>query len=176
MGEGQATHSKSKEIMKIKKETLLFDIANLAYIIADTGDTGESHNHGLHRVRDICEAGNRDRVARVLGLAYSKILEVTAAVTEPSEISVNHDFSATLHDYEIRFTKEGRINLTSQKKLRVKELSREYMVAAVMADWLELTLPEAAHAMELKAEAALSALESLVASAISVAGRRISPM
>ena len=105
--------------MKLKKKALLFDIANMAYVIADTGDFA---NHKLHRVRDICQEGNIQRVSRVLGLAYSNLLAVLLPVIVPARIDINRDLSANTHDYEINFRTDSAIkfSLTKERQLKIK--------------------------------------------------------
>ena len=163
--------------MKIKKQALLYDIANLAFVIADTGNTG---NHGLHRVTDICEDGNRDRVARMLGMAYAAVLAVLAPIAEPPALSPDHDYTRRLHDYEIRFRKHcgggGEKVLSPAKKLRIKTLAHEYMVCATLADWLAFTFPEAAPVWKEKARGCLEALAETVAFTVTSFRRRVSPI
>ena len=147
--------------MILKKKALLYDIANLAYIIADTGETD---NHSLHQVRDICEEGNIDRVSRVLGLAYSQILSVLFPILQSPKIEINRDQSAQPHDYEISFRCDGALKyrLTSEKKLEIKETCHEYMVCMVLADWLGVVYPVAADVWRFRAEKAMEALRSKV--------------
>lgn len=159
--------------MKLKKETLIYDISNLAYIIADTGD---HQNHGLHRVADICQEGNIDRVARRLGHAYTHVIDTLAPIIEKPKLNLDTDWSAVARDYEIRFLKEAA--LTLQRKLRIKECMREFMVSFVLADWLSFTLPEAA---DIWRQRALEAKDSLGAYAETAYARpafrrRISPL
>lgn len=148
--------------MKIKKKALLYDIANMAFVIADTGDVS---NHKLHRVRDICEDGNIDRVSRILGLAYADILAVLLPVISMPRLDVNRDNSATPHDYEICFRKDAaiRYSLTKERQLKIKETAHEYMVCMVLADWLAVTYPEAADVWKFRMEGAMDMLKETVA-------------
>lgn len=166
--------------MKLRKKALLYDIANMAYLIADTG---EHHNHSLHKVRDICQDGNIDRVSRILGLAYSNLLACLSPVVCSPRIDINCDNSASPHDYEFTF-KEGhtlKFALTTERKLKIKEFCHEYMVCMVLCHWLEVTLPVAADVWKDRAEMAIAALHSLVytitSSSITMGfKRRISPI
>ena len=146
--------------MKLKKKALLYDIANIAYVIADTGDT----SHALHRVQDICQDGNIHRVARILGLAYSRILDVLAPVLNPLTIDICRDASASPHDYIIDFSDSPslKFSLTPEKRLRIKETAHEYMVAMVLYDWLSITLPPAADVWKFKMTEALASLRDSV--------------
>lgn len=147
--------------MKLTKKSLLYDISNLAYTIADTG---EHDRHTLHRVRDICQDGNIDRVSRVLCLAYSNLLSVLLPVLSAPRLDINKDLSVVPHDYEFCFRSDRslRFRLTLEWKLKIKETAREYMVCLVLADWLAITLPEAADVWKFRAEAAFASLRSHV--------------
>ena len=164
--------------MKIEYKTLLYDISNLAFVIADNGDDG---NHPLHRVRDIVEDGNIDRVARVLGLAYARILGVLSPLIRSPRIDICRDISAQPHDYFINFRGDGhyRFRLTKELKLRIKETAHEYMVCMVLADWLDITLPPAADVWRYRAEGCIEALNDMAASVSGLStaafGRTLSP-
>lgn len=169
--------------MKLKKKALLYDIANLAYVVADHIDAPASPTscHALHLVRDICQEGNLHRVARVLGIAYSKILVALAPVIQPQHFNLHNDLSALPHDYTIEWRRDEnlRFRLTNEIKLKIKEAAHEYMVCMVLADWLAITLPEAADVWKERALKALQVLEetaaSVIAGASSVFRRKISP-
>lgn len=146
--------------MKFTKKSLLYDIGNMAYLIADTG---EYNRHTLHRVRDICQDGNIDRVSRVLGLAYSRILGVFAPVLEKTCIDIDTDYSSQVHDYRLEFKNKPELNyrLTKEIILKIKETVREFMVCMVLKDWLEVTLPEAAPVWKYRAEKSFEALDEI---------------
>ena len=155
--------------MRIRKKTLLYEISNLAYVIADTG---EHQRHILHRVRDICEEGNIDRVNRVLALAFSKVATVIRPV---GSSQLDEDFHIHFrHDAEMRYV------LTSEKKMNIKETVNEYLVCMVLADWLGITLPEAADVWIFRAEGCLDALGVMVTSLTSggscAFSRHVSPI
>ena len=151
--------------MILKKKALLYDIENMAYTIADTG---EHDRHTLHRVRDICQDGNIDRISRVLGLAYSNLLSVLIPLLAAPRIDVKKDLSAQPHDYHIRLRDEGNMKfyLTKERQLKIKETAHEYMVSMVLADWLAITLPEAADVWQHRATRSLEALKGLVATVV----------
>lgn len=164
--------------MKILKKALLYDISNMAYTIADNG---EPLNHGLHRVRDICQDGNIDRVSRVLGLAYSQVLSVLLPLLTPQKLNIEKDLSARPHDYEFHFRKDRnlRFRLTKEHQLKIKETVHEFMVCKVLADWLAVTMPEAADVWKFRADACLEALGEMVAGLVSSSAmgfrRKLSP-
>lgn len=172
--------------MRIKRKALLYDIANMAYTIADTG---EDNRHILHRVRDICEDGNIDRVNRVLALAYSKVLTVLLPVLIPNpqtEKRGNGDEVCSQHgegeDFEIHLRKGRgfRFLLTKEREMNIKETVHEFMVCMVLADWLGVTLPEAADVWKFRAERCIEALKEIVVSLsyrqTCAFSRRVSPI
>lgn len=152
--------------MKLRKETLLYDISNIAYVIADKNE----ENHELHKVRDICQDGNIDRVSRILGQAYAEILVLLAPLLTPRVIDVNRDSSAMPRDYKIEFTTESdlRLKLTPEKKLKIRELSHEYMVCRVMADWLGIILPQEAEIWRMRCEKTFEKLRQIVTDIVSL--------
>lgn len=164
--------------MKLQHKALLYDIANMAYVIADTHDHS---NHSLHRVRDITEEGNRDRVARVTGAAYATILCALSPIIRLPKEDIGRDVSVEVRDLHIRFkdNEDVKFNLTKEKRLKIKETAHEYIVSRVLADWLEVTLPEASDVWKYRAEESLDILKD-IASDVASAGscafrRRISP-
>lgn len=147
--------------MKILKKALIYDISNMAYVIADTG---EPVNHNLHKVRDICQEGNIDRVSRVLGLAYSNVLAALLPVLRMPRLDTGKDCSAKPHDYEIclRDDRGWRHVITPERKLKIKETVHEYMVCMVLYDWLGVTLPPAADVWKYRGDEAFGSLQELV--------------
>ena len=138
--------------MKLTKKTLLYEISNMAYLIADTGDDSI---HGLHRVRDICEEGNIDRVNQVLSLAQAIAKDVLSPLR----------------------------NMPKTLKDRIRETVREFMICMVLADWLGVTYPEAAEVWRRRWEKALESLKQIASEYASSAAlsescaftRRLSP-
>lgn len=162
--------------IKITKESLIYDISNYAYIVASMYEDMAKPCPYV-RITDICEAGNRDRVARVLGLAYARIMDILSPVTDIPAPRMEHDFSKEIHDYIFSFCSKMTVNsLTPQRKLKIKETVREFMVCMVIADWLGTILPEAADIWKERMEECESALAASVASLTSPLRRIIPPM
>lgn len=134
----------------IKKKALLYDIENIAYVIADNGVAG----HSPHRVFDICRKGNIDRVARILGLAYAKVQYVLSPLLEVPPMFRDFDFSVIPRNYRFRF----KCGLPAEKILKIKETVHEYMVCMVLADWLGITMPAEAKVWEERAAVCLNEL------------------
>lgn len=160
--------------MIITKKSLLYDIANLAYIIANMHkDLPEAVPYV--RITDICEEGNRDRVARVLGLAWSHIAQLLAPISLPPPGPLRRDFSARVRDYRLTFRKR----LSPQLKLKITETAREFMVCIVIADWLGMILPHSAAVWKSRMEKAGDLLSTLVGEASGFTGaftRKIPPL
>lgn len=159
--------------MLIKKKALLYDISNIAFTIADTGN---DLDHTLHRVRDICEEGNIDRVARILGLAFTRVAVILGPLIHPVDLDVDKDWSYIPRNYELNF----KMDLSYEKLLKIKETVHEYMVSLVLADWLSITYPQVSSLWNIRAEDTLSSLSEVVAEIISQGSsctltRKISP-
>ncbi len=117
--------------MKIDRDIIIEDVADLAYVVGDV-HSGERSAHRLHQTFDICAEGNIDRVNRILDLGTAEI-----------NLMLRH----YRHDIGVR-------------DQLVEKCVHEYLVARVMADWLAVTLPEAADVWKEKASEARSALAS----------------
>ena len=161
---------------KITRKSLMYDIANQAYIIASVYEDMEK-DVAYARITDICEPGNRDRVARVLGLAYSRLADLLFPAMEIRVPGLEHDCSKNIHDYEFIFSREGPgSKLTMQKKLKIKETVREFMVCMVLADWMGSVMPVGADIWKERAEECISALTTAVFSINGGFRRRVEPM
>lgn len=173
--------------MRIKKKELLYQIANLAYTVANTG---EDSRHTLHRVRDICEEGNIDRVNRVLALAFSKVLVILLPIIKPAPhhhspgfpVKTDDERKEGNEDYLIFLKRNNdlKFRLTKEIEFNIRETVTEHMVSMVLADWLAITMPEAADVWKYRAKASLEALAAIVSSLFSSSftggfRRKISP-
>lgn len=147
-------------MMRIKKEALLHDISQIAYVIADMN--GEIHKgHGLHQLADICQEGNIDRVARIMGLAYAEIRLALSPLLKSSIHDSGKDISAIPQDLVINFRK----NYVDEVRLRlIREAAHEFIVAKVMADWLGITLPSLSGEWKNRAGEAFMKLELIATS------------
>lgn len=66
--------------LTFKREELLYDIRNNAYVEGDVMQANTEHDR--HQVQDICEDGNIDRVTRVLDLAHAECAEALFPYTK----------------------------------------------------------------------------------------------
>lgn len=143
-----------------RKESLLHDIANMAYVIADK----DNPPHSIHRVADICQEGNIDRVSRILGLAYAKVRSLLAPILDMKPVPRINRFSETPHTYILRFHPPCRCRnpIGHHQLFRLRETIHEYMVCMVLADWLGITLPEEAPVWIRRAEKCFEAISAIL--------------
>lgn len=104
---------------------------------------GRVDEHRLHQVFDICQEGNLDRVRDVVALALAR-----------------------LHFGRNVFRK-------CKRRERVRVLFREYLTCAVLADWLSITLPEAAPEWLERTQLLLAELQKLTGGFSAAFRRRI---
>ncbi len=161
-----------RAVISFMREQLLYDIRNYAFIEGSVMETDSQHNR--HMVQDVGEAGNVDRVTRVLNLAMSKCKELLYPYTK------NDLQRAELND-KLREPEVYGIVLTvpkdfSQTTLHLlKNLIHEYLVCTAVADWLSITNTEKAQVWKLKAEEAQSEIRINLHNRITKARRRMHP-
>ena len=130
-----------KALLLFNREQLIYDIRNVAYVEGDI--MPEDQQHERHTVQDIGEAGNIDRVTRVLDLAHSECVEWLYPFTKRR---INNDCL----DDRLREKKVYSIYMTvppdfSQTTLNaIEELVHEYLVCSALADWLSIANPKKA--------------------------------
>ena len=137
-----------RNVIVFTRSSLHYDISNMAYVAADIKE-GTRDAHALHQTFDICGEGNADRVDSVLDLAFAEVLVMLGAMVTGGRIhgSRQGDFLLEL---------KGEVPPPAVGLIR--EAGREYLVASALADWLAVTLPEAASAWREKASGAGSVL------------------
>lgn len=138
------------------RDELLYDIKNYAYIEGHV--MGEEKQHAQHTLVEIGEAGNVDRVTRLLGLCHASVVEMLYPYTK---IAVDDSYSSDVLDerdeYVIEMVVPASMSRTTIDLLR--HLIHEYMVCRVVADWLSITNAAAAEHWALKAAAAADEIE-----------------
>lgn len=140
---------------ELMKEIVLQDAASMAFVIADLRE-GEMSAHRLHPVYDITEGENRMRAEQVIRRAWE---ELASAGLKPS---LHSSESPQPHNF-------------TTPQLQIRETVREYLMARVLADWLGITLPDAAPVWEKKSRELLATLRSMTRGGIS-RGRRVPPI
>lgn len=127
-------------MMFLTKE-LLYDAANAAYIEGD--GISEDDVHSRHRVMDITDDGNRDRVVRVLDLAHAACVEMLYPYTKtelPDDMEQMDNTTEEKEAYAITLRLPDGISKSTLELL--SKNVHEYLVCRVVADWMSLTHPE----------------------------------
>lgn len=139
--------------LMFKREQLLYDIKNYAYV--------ESHvlppdaEHARHMVADVGEEGNVDRVTRVLDLGVSMCREMLYPWAK-KEIGKT-ELDDTLTEREQYVIAMNVPSTMSQTTLTLVERQiHEYLVCRGVADWLSITNPQKAETWLAKAAEAES--------------------
>lgn len=144
-------------ILIFKREELLYDIKNMAFVEGDL--MTDEFMHQRHIVQDIGEEGNVDRVTRVLDLTIAEIREMLYPYTK-------HDLHDVVLDNRFTVSKMYGIVLTvpdtfSQTTLSLLErLIHEVLTCKVLADWLRIAHPEKAVSWIEKSEEALTKIKN----------------
>lgn len=170
--------------MVLKREELLYDIKNNAYVEGDVMQVKDEHDR--HQVQDIGEEGNIDRVTRMLDLAHAECVEalypytkeVVEAETELDDIpsfvlkeSEEEETEST--DYEIFLLVPDDYSKTTIKLL-VKYI-HEYMVCRVLADWLSITKPSSSANWQGKADEMMESMRESVNFRVGRVRRTLTP-
>lgn len=120
-----------------KREELLYDIANMAYVEGDITPAQDSHER--HQIQDVVEDGNIDRVLRKIDLAVDACTEALYPYTK-TEIDLEESREDTLEsegDYYIGLMLPTDFSKTTVNYL--EKLIHEYIVCYVLADWMSIT-------------------------------------
>lgn len=136
-------------VLSFKRDQLLYDIKNCAYIEGSIMESGDPHNR--HTVQDVGEDGNVDRVTRVLNTSILKCREMLYAYTKHNVR--RFELNDILHEPNVYGIVLSLPPDFSQTTLNLLEnLIHEYLVCAALADWLSITYPEKALVWGAKAE------------------------
>ncbi len=129
--------------ISIRRDLLLYDIANYAFIEGHRTETLTGEPQKAHLLTDICAEGNIDRVNRSLGLAHASAVEILHPLTRRRSVwgrIANEIWTPDI--YPIRFRQDIRLPDTTAHLLA--RLVHEYMVSKAVQDWLSITDPTAA--------------------------------
>ena len=186
-GKAQGTVVRTKTVkMTFKREELLYDIRNNAYVEGDVMQAKTEHDR--HQVQDIGEDGNIDRVTRLLDLAHAECEEALFPYTKedvdqetemddtPTYVEPAADAGGTVADMEM-FTDDTTASKPTgdyvirllvpdeYSKTTVRLIVRyihEYMVCRVLSDWMSITNPPAAANWKAKQDEALEGMREAV--------------
>lgn len=120
-----------------KREELLYDIGNYAYVEGDIMPAKEEHDR--HQVMDVTEAGNIDLATRTLNLAHTEVLEALYPFTKKPVVDgeILDDELVEPEKYEVEMKVPETFTHTNLEYLRW--LIHEYLVARVLFEWMGLT-------------------------------------
>ena len=159
-------------VLGFKREQLLYDIKNYAYIEGSVMDTDSNHNR--HMVQDVGEDGNVDRVPRVLNLTVAKCRELLYPYTK-NELH-RTELNDTLREPNVYGIVLSVPTDFSQTTLYLLEnLIHEYLVCKAVADWLSITNTAKAQVWEAKAEEAEGEIRINLHNRIARTRRRLHP-
>ena len=159
--------------LTFKREEILYDCKNYAYVEGDTMKTQDEHER--HQVMDICEDGNIDRVTRVLDLAFADCVELCypyskVEVTDETSLDDTLEESAAM---VLRLLVPDDFSQTTVELLR--RLVHELLVYKVMADWMSHTKPESEGKWAAKAEDVEEKIRSSLNYRVGMVRRTLSP-
>ena len=136
--------------MIFRREELLYDIKNNAYIEGDALPDDAS-DHIRHLIQDIGEEGNIDRVSRVLDRCHAQAKEALYPFTKHAVHS--EEVNNRLREPAVYGIVLSLPSDFSQTTLRFLEKTiHEYMVSRVMEDWLSIVNTPRMEIWRLKAE------------------------
>lgn len=133
------------------RSELVYDISNIAYVESHVMQPGEEH--ARHMVADVCEAGNADRVTRVLDLGVSLCREMLYPWSKRAIAKAEYDDALRERGlYQIEMDVPDALSQTTLTLL--ERLIHEYLVCRCVADWLSVTSPGKSEAWYAKASEA----------------------
>lgn len=155
---GREPTGKRLVVIILKREQLLYDIANYCYIEGDI--MPEDTQHSRHMVQDVVQEGNVDRVTRILDLVHNDIIERLYPFTQ-HEIHhpVVDDILRGKPVYGIILSVPGSYSQTTLNLLG--KLIHELMVSLTVADWISITNPQKEETWRKKAEVMLERINQI---------------
>jgi len=137
--------------LSFKREQLLYDIENVAFVEGDVMDVQDEHRR--HPVIDIAQDGNVDRVTRILDLAFAEAVEMLYPYTKQTAEDAEMDDELTETESYV-VTMVVPIGFSRTTRNLISKLIHEYMICRVMEDWLSITDKPAAENWADKAQRA----------------------
>lgn len=123
--------------LKFKREELLYDIKNMAYVEGDVMPTDNEYDR--HQVMDIGEDGNIDRVTRIMDLAIDHCTELLYPYSK-KYVDDNEERDDTLTETE-EYKIEMKVPTDFSKSTvnYLEKLIHELVVYKVLSDWMSIT-------------------------------------
>jgi len=121
-----------------KRDQLLYDVKNLAYVEADVM---EDESHAKHQVFDIGEDGNIDRVTRMFDLAFARCLEFcypySKRIVDDGTYMTDVLRESPMYGMELLLPDDFSITTVNL----LEKYIHEFMVCWALWDWLSITKP-----------------------------------
>lgn len=159
-------------VLTFKRDQLLYDIKNYAYIEGSVMDTESNQNR--HMVQDVGEDGNVDRVTRVLDLTIAKCKELLYPFTK---LNIHRpELDDKLREpgvYGILLNVPTDFSQTTLNLL--EKLIHEHLVCEAVADWMSITNTAKMEIWKSKAEDAVGEIRMNITTRISRTRRRPHP-
>lgn len=135
--------------LTFKRNELLYDIKNVAFVEGDVIPGGTENNR--HQTIDIAEEGNIDRVTRILDLVFAEIVESLYILTkcDAEDGTIKDDTFTETDVYTANLNVPDDFSDTSAEYL--EKLIHELLVAKVLGEWLAITYPTASEKWQIKA-------------------------
>lgn len=155
---------------------VLYDVSNMAWVQGDLIDSHD-YDHVRHLVQDIIEDGNRDRVMRVMRLAFAEaegMLQSWSKIRFSGSVYLDNEPEDEDEDELVMLlsvpakTDRGTIEL-------ILQLVNEWLVCRVLQDWLSITWPEGASVWATKIEELREAIRNAKNRSQWITRRKLSP-
>ena len=158
---GDASGQEKRTDIKImlKREQLLHDIENYAYV---AGDLMDEESHGRHTTQDIARDGNEPLATRAMNLAVAYCTEELYPYTKRDCDAGEAEQTDELErpaQYEIGMSVAQGFSHTTHVLL--KELLHRFVVERVLYEWMLITNPEASQTWRLRWEETKEKIEKI---------------
>ncbi|MDE6379180.1 MAG: hypothetical protein K2L11_01810 [Muribaculaceae bacterium] len=141
--------------LSIISNEVIADIRSAAWLEQELHSGLDRHRR--HQMADICEAGNDDRVWRILALKVAEIRREGSRIFHQEKENPSTNSLLRPEAWRFRFL----FPFPPSSVGIVRERIHEYLVAAVMADRTEVIVPEASAIWRERAAAALAGIRVL---------------
>ena len=155
-------------MIELRKDELLYDIKNTAYVFADSRKDDDKEPHGLHNIYDVCEDGNIDKVARLMDSAVEDCKELLFSMTRAKATSggfVSDEWEEVTGSpcndedcYYLALRVPWSFSATSARSMMV--YAHEYIVNRVLYKWMLLAYSDGAQTFGMLAEHARESLKT----------------
>lgn len=127
----------NKVTLTFKREELLYDIKNMAYVEGDVMPTDNEHDR--HQVIDIGEDGNIDRVTRIMDLTIAHCTELLYPYSK-SDVDSEEERDNTLTETdEYKIVMKVPTDFSKSTVSYLEKLIHELVVYKVLSDWMSIT-------------------------------------